>query len=312
MNFQYLLNDLKLRFTKGNSIVTKLILINVFVFVFFGILKLGFFIAGYDNAELINSGFFKIHSFFAIPDDFGSFLHKPWTLITYMFMHATLGHIFMNMLIFYWFANIMQDLYGNEKVLSTYILGGISGGILYLLAYQFLPVLADKGTYWGMVGASASIVAIIVATATLRPDYSLNLLFIGRVKIVYIALASILIYLISLPNGNYGGQIAHLGGALFGFMYATQLKKGNDIGEWLNKFLFSIQEAFKPQAKAKSKTRFKTYKGGATQNKGAKQAAGKSKNDQHEIDHILDKIAKSGYESLSEKEKNTLFNASKQ
>ncbi|MEA3496766.1 MAG: rhomboid family intramembrane serine protease [Bacteroidota bacterium] len=304
MNYNSRINDFILKFTKSNNIIYKLILINVIFFVIVGIVRLGFFLS---TGETYSNGYLQFWNNLSLSADSSTTVTKPWTLITYMFMHSGFFHIFWNMVILYWFGSIFREYQNDEKVLSTYILGGLTGGIFYLIIYQFIPFLGDKAPLLGMVGASASVLAILVAAATLTPNYSINLLFIGAVKLKYIAIALIVIDIISFPEGNYGGHIAHLGGALYGFIFVRQLQKGKDIGSWINKLLFSIKEAFKSQ----KKTKFKTYKGNGKKEQSKPKSTARNIADQKEIDDILDKISQSGYDSLSEKEKERLFDASK-
>ncbi len=308
--FTYQFQTLKNRFLNNPNAITKLIMINVVVFILVGMVRLGYFLFGgvSGTEELYSSSYYQFWNSLSLSAVPREVLVRPWTLLTYMFMHSGFFHIFWNMLVFYWFGTIFREFQGNNKIISTYIMGGLAGGLLYIIAYSVLPVLADKVPGLGMVGASASVLAVLVAAATLMPNYQVNLLFIGPVKLKYIAMVLVLVDLISLPDGNYGGHIAHIGGALYGFLYIRQLNQGRDLGGWVIKLLFAIENAFKsnPQAKAaKRKTKFKTYK--SKDSAGVKQA---THNKQEAVDRILDKIAKSGYDSLSEEEKNTLFHAS--
>lgn len=313
-------NDFKYGILKGNNPVYKFIAINVLVFIFFGVFKMIWVLF-----QLPPETYSKFYDFFSLPAEPILVIQKPWTFITYMFMHSGFWHILFNMLWLYWFGRIFIEFQSRERLVSTYFLGGLAGGLVYIIAYQVFPLLRDivaqlsaEGLEMGMVGASASVVAIIVATATLLPNYVVSVIFIGPVRLKYIAIVLIIIDVLSLGGDNAGGHFAHLGGAIYGFIFARQLQKGNDIGNWFNKLVFGIREAFKKQPKQR-KTDFKVHVNQENYQKQRKASASASRQksspktnvDQQVIDEILDKIAQSGYDSLSENEKDILFNASK-
>jgi membrane associated rhomboid family serine protease len=214
-----------------------------------------------------------------------------WTPVTYMFMHAGFFHILFNMLWLYWMGQIFEEYLGNKRTIGLYILGGLTGALFFVLAYNFLPAFSGVVAGSTVVGASASVMAIIIATATLLPDYSISLMFIGPVKLKWIAIFYVLIDFLSIAGPNAGGEIAHLGGALFGFIYIKQLQRGHD---WIG----AINKIFKPQSKMKV----------AAKNS---ERNSSSKPRQEEIDRILDKISQAGYDSLNKQEKEILFRASK-
>jgi len=214
-----------------------------------------------------------------------------WTPITYMFMHAGFFHILFNMLWLYWIGQIFEEYLGHKRTIGLYLMGGLTGALFFILAFNFLPAFSGVVAGATVVGASASVMAVIIATATLLPDYSIGLMFIGPVKLKWIAIFYVLIDFLSTAGPNAGGEIAHLGGALFGFIYIKQWQRGHDwIGGIVNIF------KAKPNLKVASKSSVK------------------NSNDlprQEEIDRILDKISQSGYESLNKQEKEILFRASK-
>lgn len=297
--------ELKYRIFESGNTLYQLIFINVAVFLVFGVVQVLF------TWFLVNQSLLaEIQSYLAVSHVPFEVLTKPWTLITYMFLHAGFFHILFNMLIFYWFGMIFQEYLGNKKLLSTFIAGGIAGAIVFILAYQLIPVLAQNPVAGGMVGASAGVMAVTVATATLLPEFSLHLLLIGPVRLKYIALVLVVLSFLGTAGSNAGGEFAHLGGALYGFLYIKQLQKGNDIGQWVItaydkiKAFFTGSEGnkggFKVHHNEKQKSTGKTYRS----EKGKKAQ-------QKEIDRILDKIAESGYDSLTEEERDTLFRASK-
>jgi hypothetical protein len=211
-----------------------------------------------------------------------------------MFLHVAFLHILFNMLWLYWFGDMFVLYLGDQKILPVYIIGGLSGALVYILVYNLLPVFKPQVDSTLMLGASASVLAIVFAVATINPDHEVGLLLLGPVKIKYIALGSLLLDIINIPYGNAGGYIAHAGGALSGFLYVSALRGGIRIGNPLNLF----------KRKPKVKVSYKNTGPSA-------QATTRSKNEQDRVDEILDKIARSGYDSLTKEEKDFLFNYSK-
>ena len=288
-----ILNNLKHEFKKG-TILNKLIYINVGMFLLFSILGVLSFMFQFDISPLLN----KLY----LPAENSRLISQPWTFITYMFLHSGFMHLLFNMLWLHFGGKIFLQYLNPKQLLSTYILGGISGGLLFLLAFNYIPALQGSTIDARALGASASVLAIMVAIATYSPNYSVHLPFIGIVKLKQIAIICVVLDILSIPNGNAGGHIAHLGGAIFGYLYIKQLQKGNDFSNGFSNFLNKLVNTFK--TKNKLKTVHKKYKSDYEFNKSRS-------NQQKEIDVILEKIAKSGYESLSKSEKATLFSASK-
>ena len=224
----------------------------------------------------------------SMPAYWASVPYKFWTIITYMFAQRGFFHILFNMLWLYWLGIIFLDFLNKRQFTFTYLAGGIMGALLYLLAYNTLPVFSGIVENSFLLGSSASVMAIVVATATLVPDFTIRLLFFGAVRLKYLALVYFVLDIIGLGGGNPGGSIAHIGGAIMGFTYIKQLKNGNDLSNILRK-----------------KSKLKIVK-----NTNATSVNGSMPN-QEVIDQILDKISKSGYENLSKTEKEQLFKASK-
>ncbi len=292
-----MLEEFKNAFNKPNNGHIQLIIINVVVFVILGILYVFSRVGGFENV------FLSIHDQFSIPPVFANVLTRPWTIITYAFAHSIqdIFHILFNMLALYWFGKLFVEYLGSDKLVALYILGALAAASFYLLIYNTVPFFKGQSDFSGMVGASGAIYAIMVGTATLLPDYTFFLLFFGPVRIKYIAGIYILISFLGTTGANAGGNLAHLGGALMGFIYIKQLQAGVNWGSWITDVLDWIKGLFKPQAKVKV-----TYRKTETKAK-----ASVSKASQDEIDAILDKISDRGYESLSKDEKEKLFNASK-
>ncbi len=296
-------DELKQNFKRPNNALNQLIIINAVVFVGLGLLSVIGYFSGSENLHAI------VDRQFTIPPDLERFIYRPWTLITYAFSHAGFMHILFNMLALYWFGMLISQYLGSAKLINLYVLGALAGGIIFILAYNFIPALAERGTN-GMVGASAAVFAVAAAAATLLPDYRFHLIFIGPVKIKYIVLVYIIMSVLGSAGANAGGNIAHLGGAGIGFLYVRGLQAGTDFGLWIHKFLTGIQSIFK--SKPKIKVTYKSKKSSASFGKSTQSSGGKGTDiAQEEIDLILDKISEKGYESLSKEEKQKLFNASK-
>lgn len=244
---------------------------------------------------LFNINSFSIIDFFQVSPLISDLLYKPWSLITYGFFHAGIWHLVGNMIILYYGGRVVLDLFGEIKLLKLFFIGLLCGSITYLLSYNLFPVF--KGLKPPMIGASAGAMAVFIFLAAYTPNYTFRLAFFD-VKIVYIAGFFIIMDLIQIPSGNSGGHLAHLGGAAWGYYYNSQLNKGFDKGDWIIYFFNYFKRFFKKKAIVKKVYRKKTYVN-----------TSKVSVDQKKIDLILDKISKSGYDSLTKKEKETLFKA---
>lgn len=288
------LNDIRFKFNQDNAI-TKIIIVNVAVFLLFSISYVLLFLF---NAE---SYVVKIKGYLMLPASLQRFLIRPWSILSYMFLHDGLLHLVFNMLWLYWIGGLLQEYLGNTRTYQTYILGGIFGGIIFMLSYNLFPAFSSSVAVSYALGASAGVLSVVVAAATLLPDYRIMLILLGSVKLKYLALFSVILDLISIPQGNAGGHIAHLGGALFGFIFIKLIYSKKFNTNLLDKLFTLPNNLFKPKHKIKV-----TYK--ATYMR----AEQTGKPSQQEIDDILDKISKNGYNSLSAKEKEKLFKASNQ
>lgn len=289
------LNELKQTIRQSGKVTYEFIAINVGLFLIFNIVFI-------FERLIFRTGVIELfyQKYLFLPGSLENLVTRPWTLITYMFLHAGIWHILINMLFLFWFGRLLEEYLGRKKVLSLYFLGGIAGGILYIISYNIFPYLQDQLDYALLVGASASVMAILVASATLLPDYTFFLLLLGPVKLKYIALVLVILDFLSIAGSNPGGMIAHLGGALFGFLFIKQLRKGNDYSKPFMKVVDGLGSLFKKKPALKVKYT----------NKSKRSAPARPVSKQDEIDAILDKISKSGYESLSAEEKNKLFRAS--
>ncbi|MBJ6119317.1 rhomboid family intramembrane serine protease [Pontibacter sp. BT310] len=296
-----ILQDIKDAFRQPNNTLKQLILINVIVFVVLIVLRLLL-------TFTIGPGAYNyLMSFVALHSDMATFITRPWTLISYFFTHQGFLHIIFNMLNLYWFGQLIREYLGDKKLLSLYVIGGIAGGVLYMLSYNFIPYFEDRAASSVMIGASASVLAIVVAAATLLPNYTFNLILIGPVRIKYIALFLVLLSISGAVGDNAGGNIAHLGGALIGWLFIKQLQRGSDMGRPLHAMFDFFGRLFSRRPEMKVTHRKNTTFAGRS-NGSTTTVTGKPS--QKEIDLILDKISSSGYESLSKEEKQKLFQAS--
>lgn len=288
--------DLKYNFF-GRDIVGRLILINCVVFVFVELV--GIFLM------LFNVPYNPVASYLSLPSSLDRFLYQPWSIVTYMFMHGGIFHILFNMLWLYWFGRLFLNFYSSKHLRGLYVLGGLCGGFLYMVSYNVFPYFEYSREIATLVGASASVLAIVVATAVREPDYPVQFMFIGTVRLKYVALFMVLFDLLFMTSSNAGGHIAHLGGAAAGFWFSMGLAKGNDATKWINAVLDFFSGGFKmPKRKPKMKVHY-----GDRQQQYDYNA--RKKADEDEINRILEKLRKSGYGSLSEDEKKKLFDASR-
>jgi membrane associated rhomboid family serine protease len=291
-----IIDTLKLKYKTG-SVMTRLIFINVAVFILLKVVAVIFTLFNVHSLDLI--------VFLGVPSQMTLLLDRLWTLITYMFVHEGFLHLLFNMLWLYWFGQIFLQYFSGRSLGSLYVLGGLAGALLYVVAFNTIPYYIDMGRGW-MIGASASVMAIVMGAAFYRPDVQLHLLLLGPVKIVYIAIFAFVLDFLSLGNAtNPGGHVAHIGGALLGYLFAMQYKKGRDITHWMSKLIDGFVGMFKPrQRKSKMKVEHARSENDWDYNK-------RRHNEQEEIDAILDKLKQSGYSSLSADEKKKLFDASK-
>ena len=288
-----ILNDIKLNFTNGTSF-TKLLYLNLGVFLLLKILiSIGFLFK-------INDVSYFIEKFLALPSNTSELIRKPWTLITYMFVHTDIFHILFNMIWLHFGSKIFLQYFNGKQLISSYFLGGIFGGLIYLLSFNIFPVFSELAHTSTIIGASASVLAIFISIATYTPQFRIQFPFIGSIKIKYIALTLVLLDFLSISPMNPGGHIAHIGGALFGYLYIIILRRGIDISVNFYRFISYFQ---------KSKL-IRTHK--KRSNTSNDSSYIKKKNQiQNKINSILEKISKSGYDSLSKEEKEILFKESK-
>lgn len=293
-------DDLKRTFQQGN-IVVRLIYVNVTTFVLCALLSVVLGLFGLSTAETLRALY--------LPADLLQLLRRPWTLITYMFMHAGVWHLLGNMLWLYWFGKLFLYFFSSKHLRGLYVVGGLLGALLYIVAYNVFPIFESQLYSATLVGASASVLAIAIATAVREPEYKINLMFIGSVRLKYFALFIVLFDALYVGSNNAGGHIAHLGGALAGWWFARGITQGYDITQWANVCIDAIGGLFSKRVRKPRKPKMKVHTSNSRSVDYDYNARKKAQS--AEVDKILDKLKKSGYSSLSEEEKRRLFEASK-
>ncbi len=296
-------DEIKNSFKRGTAL-TRLLYLNAAIFIIIKVIE----VIGVLSASPALAP--TVISFLSVPASIDALLSKPWTPLTYMFTHQGFIHLLFNMLWLWWFGKIFLSYLDQRKLVSLYIMGGLGGAILYIALFNIFPAFAGTVHVSIALGASASVMALVVATAVYLPEMEMHLLFFGRVKLKYLALITFLITSVFDFSVNTGGKIAHIGGALMGLAYGYGLKNGKDIGAWINSIIDFFVTLFKPGKKMKV-----TYK-----KAGPAFDARQTKTDydfnkakaerQKAVDHILDKISKGGYDSLTREEKEILFSES--
>jgi len=279
------IRDLKYKIFQSGNPLYFYIGLNTLIFLVTAIIAVILFLgnSGFEMSEWIRA-------YFGLPALFSALPSRFYTVITYMFFHEGFLHLLFNMLGIFWFGNIFMNFLKARQFHFVYIAGGIVGAVIYVLGLNILPVFSTGLAGQTVIGSSAAVMAIIVATATLIPNYSIMLLFFGEVKIKWIAIAYFLISFLGLSSGNAGGNLAHIGGALLGFLYINRLQNGSDWSK-----IFERKPKLKVVKNDKPVTKKPVF----------------NEVSQQEIDDILDKISSSGYDKLSATEKEKLFKASK-
>ena len=293
MNF---IENAKYKYSKAN-VVEKLIAINVVIFILTYLFIAVAYLFGVPSDFLME--------FFSFPQEPINLLYKPWSIVTYAFIHGGIWHILSNILILYFSGTYFITYFSPKKLLNFYFLGAFAGAIVYMLSYNLFPGLESMQSSF-LVGASAAVMAILVGIAAHVPNLRVRLMILGSIKFWHIAAFFVVLDIVQIPIENTGGHLAHLGGALLGYIYASQLSKGNDIGKPFEDLVDWFADLFtkKPKSPLKTVHRKKNTRRNSNQAKG---------NDhQKQVDAILDKISKSGYDSLSKKEKDFLFHAGKE
>ena len=265
-------------YISGLNIVEKIILFNITLYLLPFVLKTVLFLFNIKGLSIVN--------WFTIDATLSEFILKPWSILTYGFIHGSFSHIFWNMLILYYFGNILKNIFGEKLILNLFLSGIVAGGLTYLISYNLFPVF--KGVNSVMIGASAGVMSVLFFLAAYDPQYRIRIIFFD-IKILYIALFLFFYDIIQIPLNNSGGHIAHIGGALWGYYYSVKYNNGSDL---VNSILSYFKKNTNNKPSVKSKTENKSF-------------------NQDKIDEILDKISDSGYDSLTKSEKEYLFKVGK-
>lgn len=303
------IDNLRSRYAAA-TVPVRFVMVNVAVFVIVRVLALVCLLFAVDATPAIE--------LLEMPSNPVKFLHQPWSVISYMFLHYDVMHILFNMLWLYWFGAMFHQIFGTRRFVGLYFLGGIGGALLYMLAYNVLPLFSS--TEGLLLGASASVLAIVAATAVRQPDYKVGLLFFGQISLKWIAIVTIFIDVISIGSSNAGGHIAHLGGALTGAAFALADRRGTDITAWFNRAIDWIVNLTRRRPRVKvgnfhnspftrTKQQPRTDKQQYERDNGRRNSMTPA--EEAEMDEILKKIKLSGYASLTAEEKRRLFEVSK-
>lgn len=295
----------------ASSMLMKIIWVNIGVFVALRLAAIVCMFAGVP--DMIN----VILAYIELPSGPARFLTRPWTLVTYMFAQYDVLHILFNLLWLYWFGSLFMMVATKRQLFALYVIGGLGGATLFMLSYAVLPLFAYREGL--LIGSSASVIAIVTATAILMPDFRMHLLFIGSISLKWIAIATIVLVLVGVTGNNAGGEIAHIGGVAAGAVYALRMKRGHDITRpfnsafdrianlW-NRFASTVWGTFTRHGGAGRKTADGRGEQTAKDTAGAPSV---SSDDREELDAILDKIKKSGYSALTPLERQRLFDVSR-
>lgn len=290
---------------RTGSMLIKIIFINVGVFVLLHVIGLILSFTPFRGDGFLH--------WIELPSAVESFLLQPWSVVTYMFSQYAFFHLLFNMLWLYWFGVIFLFSDTGKRLLALYIYGGVGGALLFMAAYNFM------GDYGWLIGSSASVIAVVMATAIIHPDYKMGILFLGEISLKWIAIVTIAIDLMSVSGANGGGHIAHVGGAIVGAVYAVMLKKGVDITRPFNSLVDGLVNLFSriihPRREEKARpfdyTRYHRQSTVRPDNHSDNKNTSKSGFDEDKLNSILEKIKKSGYGALSAEEKRILFDESR-
>ena len=318
-----MLDELKDTFRRSENRLNQLILINVGVFLVMNVAVVVLMLF-----KLQTGWYENLSRALGVPASFLTLMQRPWSPITYMFIHSGFFHLLFNMMWLYGIGNILQSLLGARRLLAVYVAGGLAGALVFILAFNVFPLFEGlRGHY--AVGASASVLAVVVGAATLSPDYPIRLFLFGNVRLRYLALVMVLMDVLNMAGPNAGGHFAHLGGAVFGYVYIKRLQQGQNLGLWIEQFFEAwpgwVARIRRPSLGAGrsfgrgKQGSLKVVKSGSTVSSMASgrgdatnSLAGSNRVSQQEIDAVLDKISKKGYDSLNAHEKEILFRASRQ
>lgn len=286
----------------GNALVLLLAILAI-VFCLFMFLWIVYWMSG--NSKAVFEA--EILNWFVLPSNLKTLSTRPWTILTYMFMHVEPMHLIGNVLWLWAFGYILQDLSGPKKIIPIFIYGGLAGGIFYVISYNLIPVLSEASQFSHLLGASAGVMAVAIATTALAPGYRIFPMINGGIPLWVLTLIFVVLDFAMITGNNTGGHLAHLAGALTGFIFVHQMRRGRDWSNWMNSFFDWVNNLFNPDKRSWKKTAKDElhYKSKGTQ------PFKKIPNiTQKRIDEILDKINQQGYRFLTEEEKEILKRAS--
>ena len=293
----------KINLGEDNNALIALISINAIGFVILGLIRVIYLIMETPGAVFSA----EILPWFVLPAKLATLARAPWTILSYMFVHAGIIATFTNMLWLWAFGSILQDMSGNKKLIPIYLYGGLIGGVIFVASNYAIPQLRPFINSYSLSGANASIMAVAVATTTLAPDYRFFKMLNGGIPIWVLTILYIVIDFAGVGNGGASFHLAHLAGGFAGFMFIVGLKRGYDAGNWMNRAYDWFMNLFNPDKKILTPQKTKErlfYKTG-----NQKPFEKRSIITQQRVDEILDKINQKGYSLLSEEEKNILKRA---
>lgn len=288
-----IIQEIKNSFKQG-SIVTQLIYVNVALFLAVHLVETLGFLVGRN---------FSLVSFLALPANLHQLLLRPWSIISYMFLHRGLLHLLFNMLWLYWLGQLFLRYFNRNQLLGLYLMGGLMGAAVYLLLYNASPVFDKQLPLVQLLGASGAVLAILAAVASYAPNHPIRLFFIGEIKLKYFALTSLLLYVIGMAGSNAGGDMAHVGGMLCGLLFIVAYRRGRDLTRWVPSLCYHVEQLFKPRSRVKV-----SYRNTSKQQREKSQQQKKTTDaKQEKLNQILQKVRQSGYSSLTAEEKQLLF-----
>jgi membrane associated rhomboid family serine protease len=287
------MNSLRYQWNIADT-ATRLIMVNAAVFIVVNVPAALMHLLGYTQFEN------WIHTFLVLPGNWAKLLFKPWTLISHLFVHSGIFHLFFNMLTLYFTGQLFIRYFNKTQLLNVYFTSGFAGALLFILSVNIFPVFTQSPVVYTATGASAAIFGVLIGVATYRPTDSVFLFAALRIELRWLAVILVILDIVQIRSGNAGGHLAHLGGAFWGFLWARNLRNGRDISIFLTP-LWSLMEKGK-RSPLKVKYRAENLRTDSSNNAKTKQA---------EIDALLDKISRSGYDSLSKREKDRLFELTK-
>lgn len=286
----------------GNTLILMMAILAI-VFCIFKFIYIAYYLSDLSFDSFYNN----IFNWFILPAEVDRLMRRPWTILTYMFMHDGVFHLLGNVLWLWAFGYILQDLAGNNKLVPLFFYGGIAGAFLFVLSNNIFPGLSSHIQGRTLQGASAGVMAIAIATTALAPDYRIFPMLNGGIPLWVLTIIFVIIDFASITGENGGGHIAHIGGGAIGFVFVWQLRRGNDWSLWMNQFFDWVSNLFNPDKKewkktAKNELYYKT--------KGTQPYKKVPNVTQNRIDEILDKINQQGYRFLTDEEKEILKRAS--